>query len=229
MTIPDPTTASDTRRRVRVLLPALLVVTLAYPVSLLHPAAAIAYALCYVGVLALGARVASVTRRRTVVATAIAGTIALLVVPWALWPDVLWLLLVVYGLLVVFHLLVMVAIGEYLLEAPEVDRDVIFAGTSLYVLAGDLFIPATMLVDTLAVELTGSTAYVGGPVRWQDMAYFSFTTLTTLGYGDITPAHPVSRALAIAEAILGVLIVALIIGRLVGAAAAARRERDHDA
>ena len=40
-----------------------------------------------------------------------------------------------------FHVLVMVAIGEYLLGAPEVDRDVIFAGTSLYVLASDMFIP----------------------------------------------------------------------------------------
>lgn len=224
-------TASDTRHRVRLLLPALLVVTLAYPVSLLHPAAAVGYALCYVGVFALGARVASVTRRRTVAATGLAGVIALLVVPWTLRPDVLWLSLTTYALLVVFHVFVILAIGEYLLEAPEVDRDVLFAGTSLYVLAGDMFIPAGMLVDLLSVRLAGASAYTTGPLQWQDMTYFSFMTLTTLGYGDIAPANPVSRSLAIAEAILGVLIVTLIIGRLVGAATAARRGRrsGHDA
>lgn len=107
----------------------------------------------------------------------------------------------------------------------------IFAGTSLYVLVGNLFIPAGMLVDRLSLELTGASAYSGGPVAWQDMAYFSFTTLTTLGYGDIAPANAVSQTLAIAEAILGVLTVALIIGRLVGAATDVRRrhEREHDA
>lgn len=222
MTAPAARTAGDTRRRVRLLLPALLLVTLSYPVSLVHPAAAIGYALCYVGVYALGARVASVTRRRTVAATTVAAVLAVLIIPWTLRPDVLWLSLAMYGLLVVFHVLVMVAIGEYLLGAPEIDRDVIFAGTSLYVLAGDMFIPATMLVDLISVELTGASAYAGGLVTWQDMTYFSFTTLTTLGYGDIAPVHPVSQALAIAEAILGVLTVALIIGRLVGAATGPR-------
>ncbi len=231
MTAPGPFTPVDTRHRVRLLLPALLVVTLAYPVSLLHPVAAIGYAVCYVGVFALGARVASVTRRRTLAATVVAATISLLVVPWTLWPHVLWLSLITYILFIAFHVLVMVAIGEYLLEAPEVDRDVIFAGTSLYVLVGNLFIPAGMLVDRLSLELTGASAYAGGPVAWQDMAYFSFVTLTTLGYGDIAPVNPVSQAMAIAEAILGVLTVALIIGRLVGAAAGVRRrhEREHDA
>jgi hypothetical protein len=231
MTAPGPIISGDTRHRVRLFLPALLVVTLAYPVSLLHPATAIGYALCYVGVFALGARVASVTRRRTVAATGVAATIALLVVPWMLRPDVLWLSLITYILFIFFHMLVMFAIGEFLLEAPEVDRDVIFAGTSLYVLAGNMFIPASMLVDQLSVELTGASAYAGGPVAWHDMVYFSFTTLTTLGYGDIAPVNPVSQALAIAEAILGVLTVALIIGRLVGAATGVRRrhEREHGA
>lgn len=92
----------------------------------------------------------------------------------------------------------------------------------------NLFIPASMLVDQLSVELTGASAYAGGPVAWHDMVYFSFTTL---GYGDIAPVNPVSQALAIAEAILGVLTVALIIGRLVGAATGVRRrhEREHGA
>jgi voltage-gated potassium channel len=53
------------------------------------------------------------------------------------------------------------------------------------------------------------------PLFW-DMIYFSFVTLTTLGYGDITPAEPVARALAYTEAIVGQLFIAILIGTLVG-------------
>jgi voltage-gated potassium channel len=53
------------------------------------------------------------------------------------------------------------------------------------------------------------------PVYW-DMIYFSFVTLTTLGYGDITPAGPVARSLAYTEAIVGQLFIAILIGSLVG-------------
>lgn len=217
-----------TPRRVRLLLPVLLVVTLSYPLAELNSAAAIAYGLGYIAVLGLGARVASVTRRRTVVATAIAGGTALLVVPWTLRPDVLWLSLSFEALLVVFHVLVMVVVGTYMIEAPEIDIDVIFAGTSLYVLAGNLFVPAGLLVDALTVEATGASAYTSGPLAWSDMTYFSFTTLTTLGYGDVTPATTSAQALAIAEAVLGTLILALIIGRLVGAAPGKLRHRLQD-
>lgn len=48
------------------------------------------------------------------------------------------------------------------------------------------------------------------------MIYFSFVTLTTLGYGDITPAGPVARSLAYTEAIAGQLFIAILIGSLVG-------------
>ena len=53
------------------------------------------------------------------------------------------------------------------------------------------------------------------PVFW-DMIYFSFVTLTTLGYGDITPAEPMARALAYTEAVVGQLYIAILIGTLVG-------------
>jgi len=48
------------------------------------------------------------------------------------------------------------------------------------------------------------------------MLYFSFTTLTTLGYGDIVPAAAFARLVTSAESVIGQLFVAIIIGRLVG-------------
>jgi Ion channel len=48
------------------------------------------------------------------------------------------------------------------------------------------------------------------------LAYFSFVTLTTVGYGDITPLWPGAAGLAVAEAIVGQLYLAITIARLVG-------------
>jgi hypothetical protein len=49
----------------------------------------------------------------------------------------------------------------------------------------------------------------------QTWIYYSFVTLTTVGYGDITPVHPVARSLAIAEALTGQLYLAITLAHLV--------------
>jgi voltage-gated potassium channel len=50
------------------------------------------------------------------------------------------------------------------------------------------------------------------------LIYFSFVTLTTVGYGDAYPVHPVARSLVVAEALTGQLYLAILIGSLVGMA-----------
>ena len=68
-----------------------------------------------------------------------------------------------------------------------------------------------------------------GPVDRDELVYFSFTTLTTLGYGDITPITPGARALTSLEATFGVLYIAVVIAGLVGSSRAAPEgARDHD-
>jgi hypothetical protein len=54
------------------------------------------------------------------------------------------------------------------------------------------------------------------------LLYFSFVTLATLGYGDVTPVHPIARSFAIAEALLGQLYPAILIARLVSMQIASR-------
>ena len=51
-----------------------------------------------------------------------------------------------------------------------------------------------------------------------DFMYFSFVTLTTVGYGDVRPVHPAVRSLAVAEALVGQLYLAILIASLVGMA-----------
>jgi hypothetical protein len=74
------------------------------------------------------------------------------------------------------------------------------------------------------VALRAPSAFAGaiaaGSAPW---TYFSFVTLSTMGYGDITPVAPVARSLATAEAITGQLYLAILISRLVALELESRR------
>ena len=53
-----------------------------------------------------------------------------------------------------------------------------------------------------------------GTTGFGDLVYYSLTTLTSTGYGEITPVSPAARALAMLQQIVGVLFVAILISRL---------------
>jgi hypothetical protein len=53
------------------------------------------------------------------------------------------------------------------------------------------------------------------PGRGRSLLYFSYVTLTTVGYGDVTPVHPAARSLAVMEALTGQLYPAILLARLV--------------
>jgi voltage-gated potassium channel len=76
---------------------------------------------------------------------------------------------------------------------------------------------AYILVDRL---VPNSFVFTVGPVSSHSMnnfnaLYFSFTTLSTVGYGDIIPVSGVARMLAMVEAVFGMFYVTLLIARLV--------------
>jgi hypothetical protein len=56
---------------------------------------------------------------------------------------------------------------------------------------------------------------VGGPEEVANLLYFSLTTLTTTGYGDIVPVDPIARSLANLEGVLGLFYLAITVARLV--------------
>jgi len=75
------------------------------------------------------------------------------------------------------------------------------------------------------VALSDPSAFVGANSGLQSAQwiYYSLVTLTTMGYGDITPVHPVARSLAAAEALTGQLYLAILISRLVALELHSRR------
>lgn len=73
--------------------------------------------------------------------------------------------------------------------------------------------------ELVAMVEPGAFQVLGAPATYDTMQprflYYSFTTLTTLGYGDITPIHPYARSLAVLESLVGVIYPAVLIARLV--------------
>lgn len=72
-----------------------------------------------------------------------------------------------------------------------------------------------LMWDLIPTAFTNLSVTASGPSEIDTMLYFSFTTLTTTGYGDIAPVHPFARSLANLEAIIGQLYPATILARLV--------------
>jgi hypothetical protein len=70
-----------------------------------------------------------------------------------------------------------------------------------------------------AIQHLGESAFFAGsqPANTQTFQYFSFTTLTTLGYGDFTAAQNGGRAIAVMEALTGQVFLATLVARLVSA------------
>jgi voltage-gated potassium channel len=78
----------------------------------------------------------------------------------------------------------------------------------------DLFDPAAFYCSLPGSQVSSDLQFSkAGP---SGALYFSFATLTTLGYGDIVPTTPIARTLASTEAITGQLYLAVLVARLVG-------------
>jgi hypothetical protein len=117
----------------------------------------------------------------------------------------------------VFLLFIISQFMRFILCAPRVDSEVLCAGISTYLMLGLFW---SFSYSMVAYRFPGSFAFNGGPdsshvMKGFTSLYFSYITLSTVGYGDITPVSDAARMLAAAEAMTGTLFVAVLISRLV--------------
>jgi hypothetical protein len=111
-----------------------------------------------------------------------------------------------------------VVLGRTLRPGP-VTRRRLEGGIAAYLLLGVIWAFAYALVERLIpTAFTGPVGPADAPRAW---FYFSFVTLTTVGYGDVLPSHAVARSLAMLEAVVGPLYLAILISRLVSLTAVA--------
>jgi len=108
-----------------------------------------------------------------------------------------------------------------ILHARLVTFDIIAGGISVYLFFGNicgLIYAIIARIDPEAFSIPAMTAsYLGNSISEVSSAmYFSFVTLTTLGYGDITPINSFARSLAYLEAATGQIYLTVLIASLVG-------------
>jgi len=122
-----------------------------------------------------------------------------------------------------FLVAVTASLFRFILRAKQVDAEVLCAGVSVYLILGLLWSLAyTFVAQANPNAFSFSTPSGTAPTMSGFTAiYFSFITLATLGYGDITPAADIARMLAMLEAMTGTLFVGVMIARLVSLYSAA--------
>ena len=126
---------------------------------------------------------------------------------------------VAYSFIFVFIAFVVTMVFIYLLKAKRVTSEILLAAGSAYLLLGifwAVLFGFIQYINPQSFSFSGQGAAAQLFDNWSTFIYYSFTTLTTLGYGDIVPATSRAQSFAIVEAATGVLFQALLISRLVG-------------
>jgi len=118
---------------------------------------------------------------------------------------------------------VILLLARLLFSVKTADYETINAALCVYLLMGILWAVAYSMIDLIS---PGAFSYPLTPTDTDSMRiggehtimplYYSFVTMTTLGYGDVVPVSSAARVLAICQAVLGQVYLVVIVARLVG-------------
>ena len=177
----------------------------------------------FTGILIVGAYSASKKKSSLVIASAIALPAVALVWLDHFDPSTSYAV-PRYVLALLFFAYIGGTILSNVLKTERVTFDKICAALCSYLLLGLIFAilysllefldPGTFLAGGSVIPKGDSRAFFGAGLG--QAIYFSFTTLTTLGYGDLTGATPLAKNLSVLEAIIGQIYLVVLVARLVG-------------
>ena len=174
---------------------------------------AILYSLVLIG----GAYAISWNRRRLIIGSGL----ALLGITLQ-WTALLTDIVAIYRLASVSYVVILIlTIGEvfrYILKRGPITADKLHGALSGYIMIAFLWTFIYALIESFTPgSFTLKNVYsANDPHAFFRLLYFSFTTLTTVGYGDITPATDQARSFVMIEQFSGVFFVGILIARLAG-------------
>lgn len=119
-------------------------------------------------------------------------------------------------LLFCFYLWAIWLAARQVLFSGEIDANRIVGAICIYLLMGLIW---ALMYLFIAQAIPGSFNGIEQSVwydNFADVAYYSYVTLTTLGYGDISPVAPIARFLVYMEAVVGVFYMAILVASLIG-------------
>lgn len=120
-----------------------------------------------------------------------------------------------WGFGAVFYAFILAELLNYVLRRDLMTADKLYGAVAAYILVAILW---ANLHGVVQYFYPGAYAFGGTPkaLGMVELIYFSFTALTTAGFGDVTPVLVQSRFLTILEMVAGVMYVAILIARLTG-------------
>lgn len=118
------------------------------------------------------------------------------------------------------YLYLIILLLKNLLTRKTITTDMIYCAIGIYLLIGIMWAGAYAIVESV---FPGSFSGDSGPV---DFIYFSFVTLTTVGYGDVAPLTVLSKRFAVLEAAMGSIYMAIIVALIVGRYLSAPADKD---
>ena len=152
----------------------------------------------------------------------LAGLTFLLIVSAQVTDHFLLQYLALLAILIFLFLSCCIAVYDVLFGGV-IDFNRLIGAGCIYLLSGSLWGIVYFLLSVIApASFIGITAesWTG---QLNEFTYYSFVTLTTLGYGDLTPAVPVARTLCYLEAVLGQMYLTVLVAALVGLHVSGRR------
>ena len=118
---------------------------------------------------------------------------------------------------ILFFLFIIGTMIDHILHTDDVSTDTLYEAVCVFLLLGLLWASIYNYLEYIApgVIFIKNNSDIVKTLSANEIIYYSYTTLTTLGYGDITPVTPVGRIISVLEAIFGQLFLAFLVARLV--------------
>ena len=118
--------------------------------------------------------------------------------------------------LILFYVWATWLAAKQVLFSGPIDGNKIVGAIGIYLLMGLIWALLYLFIAQTIPEAFNGLEQMVWYDNFADVAYFSFVTLTTLGYGDISPIVPIARFLVYMEAIVGVFYMAILVASLIG-------------
>jgi len=115
-----------------------------------------------------------------------------------------------------FFLYVTLTLLNMIIKTKEITQNTLYGAVCAYLLLGLLWASIYALINELSPGSIFAGSGVTGEMTTNDIIYFSYTTLASLGYGDIATVTPAGRIMSVLEAVIGQLFIAFMVARLIG-------------
>jgi Ion channel len=106
-------------------------------------------------------------------------------------------------------------VARAVFAAGRITYHRVMGAVLLYLTVAVIFAALFTVVGTMVPKAFNGMAVEDSPALASNLIYFSFATMTTTGYGDVSPVHPLARSLCNLEAVFGQLYPATLLARLV--------------